>query len=96
MGKEWKSDVVRCPFCVQEGQFKVMTLQSGSTYYSCDSCGHLTLPTNRHFQCSCSKCVALRVTSGTMILPGSPALENPNPDNDAWAGHQVPPKRSHH
>jgi hypothetical protein len=88
MGKHLKSDVVRCPFCVEDGQFKVMTLQSGNDSYSCDNCGHLAMPLNHLFHCTCGKCLGLQVKIGPMIPSGPPA------ENALGAGYQSAPKRS--
>lgn len=41
------------------GNFKIMTLQSGGDWYLCGSCGHLALPSNPLFHCTCGKCVGL-------------------------------------
>jgi hypothetical protein len=48
---------VRCPYCIEGGNFKVMIGHCGSeTWYMCARCGHLTLPSNPLFQCTCAKC----------------------------------------
>ncbi len=59
MGKLFKPEVIRCPYCVENGNFKAMALQSGEDWYLCDSCGHLSLPSNPLFHCTCGKCVGL-------------------------------------
>lgn len=37
----------------------MMTLQSGGDWYLCANCGHLALPSNPLFHCTCAKCVGL-------------------------------------
>jgi hypothetical protein len=54
-----KPRAVRCPYCVEHGQFKAMAAQSGGEWYMCGNCGHLALPSSTLFQCTCSKCTTL-------------------------------------
>ena len=49
--------VMRCPYCIEGGKFKVMIAQDRGDWYMCARCGHLTLPTDRLFACTCTKCV---------------------------------------
>ena len=50
-----------CPYCVEGGNFKVMIgYGSPDTWYMCAKCGHLALPTNPSFKCTCAKCVELK------------------------------------
>ncbi len=52
---------MRCPYCIEGGNFKVMIGQSGAEHwYMCARCGHLTWPTNPFFKCTCAKCVELK------------------------------------
>jgi hypothetical protein len=37
-----------------------MTVESKGDCLICEICGHLALPSNPLFECTCSKCVALR------------------------------------
>jgi hypothetical protein len=50
---------IRCPYCVEDGYFKGMVAQGGGDWYLCSACGHLALPADPLFQCTCSKCVGL-------------------------------------
>jgi hypothetical protein len=53
--------VMRCPYCVEGGNFKEMIGQGGAEpWYMCARCGHLTWPANPFFQCTCAKCAALK------------------------------------
>ena len=50
--------VVRCPFCVRFDHFRAMNDVADGTYV-CTKCGHLVIPQNKDFRCSCRHCVAL-------------------------------------
>jgi hypothetical protein len=50
---------MRCPYCVEHGNFKAMLAQSGGDSYMCVDCGHLAFPASPLFHCTCSKCVTL-------------------------------------
>ena len=52
--------VMRCPYCIEGGSFKVMIGQGRGDWYMCARCGHLTLPTDPVFECTCPKCVQLK------------------------------------
>ena len=52
---------LRCPYCVEGGGFKVMIGHRNGGWFMCARCGHLALPANRRFVCTCAKCVGLRV-----------------------------------
>jgi hypothetical protein len=47
----------RCPYCVEDGQFKVMTGHGGGDWFGCARCNHLRMPGNPPFQCTCSNCI---------------------------------------
>jgi hypothetical protein len=51
----------RCPYCLEGDGFKVMIGQGGGpeAWYMCARCGHLSVPSNLLFQCTCIKCRAL-------------------------------------
>jgi hypothetical protein len=65
MGDPHKAEHVRCPYCVEESQFKIMILQVGGDWYLCSNCGHLALPANPLFHCTCSKCAELEQADAT-------------------------------
>jgi hypothetical protein len=59
--REPRMPVMRCRYCAEGGNFKVMIGQGGAeTWYMCARCGHLSLPTDPLFKCTCAKCVELR------------------------------------
>jgi hypothetical protein len=37
------AEIVRCPYCVERDNFKVMTVQEGH-WFRCDRCRHSELP----------------------------------------------------
>jgi hypothetical protein len=49
-------NTIRCPYCVENGAFKPMTSQGSGDWWICQQCGHLSLPSKRLFECTCSKC----------------------------------------
>ncbi len=51
---------IRCPHCVEGKTFKAMVAQgNGGEWHMCVRCGHLIMPTNPSFKCTCAKCVDL-------------------------------------
>jgi hypothetical protein len=55
---EPRTPVMRCSYCIDDGNFKVMVQYRGAeTWYMCPRCGHLALSSNPLFKCTCAKCV---------------------------------------
>jgi hypothetical protein len=52
--------VVRCPYCVSGDEFKPMAA-AGDGRFACGKCGHLAIPTDKHFRCACRKCFELKL-----------------------------------
>lgn len=52
--------IVRCPYCVEGETFRAMSRHSDGDWFLCVVCGHLALPLDPLFQCTCGKCVALK------------------------------------
>lgn len=48
--------VVRCPYCVEDGNFKIMTRRSEAGWYICVCCGHTVIPDDPGYRCKCVKC----------------------------------------
>lgn len=61
MGELLKPEVIRCPYCVENGHFKLMALQAGDGWFLCENCGHLSLPSDPFFHCTCGKCEGLNL-----------------------------------
>jgi hypothetical protein len=53
--------VARCPYCVEAGGFKAMAAVDNAEGHICARCGHMAVPSNPVFECSCAKCVGIRV-----------------------------------
>ena len=52
----WPTEKTRYPYCVENGNFKLMTKGEGGDSYKCDCCGHAVVPRNEFFECACGKC----------------------------------------
>ena len=57
--------IIRCLYCVEAGGFRPMTRQGKGDWLICEICGHLALPSEPVFECTCSRCVALRSDAET-------------------------------
>ena len=56
-------DLVRCPYCIAEDNFKPMDEQRASgapVRFICRKCGHMVQPDDKEFTCQCAKCRAAR------------------------------------
>jgi rubrerythrin len=49
---------VLCPYCVLGDQFR--PLLQRPDWYVCEQCGHVVIPDDSDFTCSCEKCLELR------------------------------------
>jgi hypothetical protein len=52
--------VVRCPYCVSAYEFKPMAA-AGDGRFACCKCGHLAIPADKNFRCTCRKCFESRL-----------------------------------
>ena len=50
--------VVRCPYCIEGEEFMQMVGHPDEGFV-CAQCGHLANPRDKHFKCSCPKCLRL-------------------------------------
>ena len=50
-------NTIRCPYCLENGAFKPMSSQGSGEWWVCQTCGHLSLPSKRFFECTWSKCI---------------------------------------
>src|SRR3954452_14656723 len=63
---------IRCPYCVEGESFKAMVAQGNSgDWHMCVRCGHLILPTNPSFECTCANCVTLKSLLSTRRETGA-------------------------
>jgi hypothetical protein len=51
--------IVRCPYCVVFDVFRPM-FRNAEGGFVCKKCGHIAMPGDDDFQCSCGKCVQLQ------------------------------------
>src|SRR5262249_34606270 len=56
-GLPMSDQVVRCPYCVLDDQFRPMLRKPD--WFVCDKCGHVRLPGDPDFKCACQKCLEL-------------------------------------
>jgi hypothetical protein len=55
-------EIIRCPYCVQGGDFRPMSARSGKSL--CVGCGHVSSREDPHLRCSCQRCLHMnRVAS---------------------------------
>lgn len=54
---------IRCPYCVEGREFKLMLWRDSEECYLCSNCGHLAMPKHPGFKCPCKKCVAVNLRS---------------------------------
>lgn len=72
LAQEWspqrrKTDkAIRCPYCVEDQGFKTMLRHCSGDWFACSLCGHLALPSDPFFQCTCAKCLALKAVRGNL------------------------------
>jgi predicted RNA-binding Zn-ribbon protein involved in translation (DUF1610 family) len=57
--KAGPAHAVRCPYCVEDKKFKLMTARADGEWFLCSSCGHAAMPSHPSYRCNCSRCVAL-------------------------------------
>jgi hypothetical protein len=50
-------DEIRCPYCVEGDQFKVMTVRE--THLVCLKCGHVVMLDSADYECQSRKCLIL-------------------------------------
>ena len=50
--------VERCPYCVLGDDFRLMVQRPG--WFICENCGHIVIPDDPGFRCSCRNCPKVR------------------------------------
>lgn len=58
-------EMVRCPYCVMESEFRPMLRQAilrrtRRKWFVCVSCGHTATPDDPYAKCSCSRCSEMK------------------------------------
>src|SRR5579859_8167518 len=51
-----KEPIVCCPYCIERGQFRPMVASTSGSWYMCAPCGHVAMPHNHNFKCTCALC----------------------------------------
>jgi hypothetical protein len=69
--------IIRCPYCVEPGPFMPMSARNGGNWFVCDSCGHLALPGNPMYKCTCVHCV--RIEEAQYFGPGVACKDSRRP-----------------
>lgn len=60
--KQAMRNIIRCPYCVEAGNFKAMIAPESGEGYICSRCGHVVLPSNPQFECVCNKCARFKIS----------------------------------
>jgi hypothetical protein len=50
--------VHHCPYCVLDDDFVLMVQRPG--WFICENCGHIVIPDDPGFRCSCRNCPKVR------------------------------------
>ena len=53
--------LIRCPYCVEDGNFKAMSSHATGEGHRCTGCGHIVQPSNPRFECGCAKCASFNI-----------------------------------
>jgi hypothetical protein len=67
-------DTIRCPFCIDTHNFKLMTRRVDERWFLCPRCGHVVVPENSLYRCPCSRCIDLRLPSTSPSKAGAGAV----------------------
>ena len=54
---------IRCPYCVDGREFRLMLARDSEECFLCANCGHIAMPKHPGFKCPCTKCIALNLRS---------------------------------
>lgn len=65
---ELQKVVLRCPYCVAEGAFRLL-VEGPDGIHACDHCGHTVVPDDPERECMCPKCERLRSVSNRFHPP---------------------------
>ena len=60
--KQAGRNIIRCPYCVEAGNFKAMISAESGEGHICTSCGHVVLSSNPQFECICHKCARFKIS----------------------------------
>lgn len=52
-------EIVRCPYCVLDSEFRPMLRGTRKHSFVCVSCGHLATPEDPYLKCPCPRCLEM-------------------------------------
>jgi hypothetical protein len=52
--------IIRCQYCFEVDDFKIMSAKAEGEWFICSCCGHITIPDYPSYPCSCQKCTEVR------------------------------------
>ncbi len=50
------AEVMRCPYCVQDGNFRPMKPRFEGRWFMCEICSHTVMQNKPSFECQCRNC----------------------------------------
>jgi len=71
-------EIVRCPYCVQDSEFRPMFRESKKLFV-CVNCGHSVVPDDVYAKCPCDRCRDMNRAANriTRERPGLAQAANP-------------------
>jgi hypothetical protein len=60
VGETSMPDTIRCPYCIEGGDFKGMKVKAEGEWFLCVQFGHIAIPSHPSYLCSCPKCTERR------------------------------------
>jgi hypothetical protein len=53
--------LIRCPYCVKGDGSKIMLPRDRGSWFLCRQCGHVVIPADTAFRCTCPNCIGNRL-----------------------------------
>jgi hypothetical protein len=57
----WNPNVIRCPYCVEGDNLKIMKTRVDGAWFLCSICGHRVMPKCPDYRCNCPRCELLKL-----------------------------------
>jgi len=54
-------NIIRCPYCVEAGNFRAMIAPESGEGHICSGCRHVVLSSNPQFECVCNQCAKFKI-----------------------------------
>jgi len=70
-------EIVRCPYCVLDSEFRPMLHRPHREWFVCLSCGHMAAPADPYLKCPCQRCLEMSRVATRRRTADDPA----QPDN---------------